>query len=194
MTSIINASTVAGVVVSSDTSGNLAIQSNGTTIATAQSTGLSISSYTPATSLITSGTAQASTSGTSITFTGIPSWVKRITMMLIGVSSNGTNNFQVQIGSGSLEATGYTCVISTGTTSTTGYVINSGSGANTWTGNIVFTLVGSNLWTITGSLANAAGGTSQFGAGNKTTSSTLDRIGITTVDTFDAGSINILYE
>jgi len=35
-------------------------------------------------SLITSGTAVASTSGTSIDFTGIPSWVKRITVMFNG--------------------------------------------------------------------------------------------------------------
>ena len=42
-------------------------------------------------SALTQGTAQASTSGTSIDFTGIPSWVKRITIMLSGVSTSGTS-------------------------------------------------------------------------------------------------------
>ena len=40
----------------------------------------------PSSSTITSGTSQASTSGTAILFTGIPSWVKRVTVMFNGVS------------------------------------------------------------------------------------------------------------
>jgi hypothetical protein len=47
---------------------------------------------------ITSGTAVASTSGTSIDFTSIPLWVKRITVMFAGVSTNGTSPFLVQLG------------------------------------------------------------------------------------------------
>jgi hypothetical protein len=45
--------------------------------------------------------------------------------------------------------------------------------------------------------ANNAGGTSIFGGGEVSLSGTLDRVRITTVngtDTFDAGSINIMYE
>ena len=38
---------------------------------------------------VTSGTAVASTSGTAIDFTSIPSWVKRITVMFSGVSTSG---------------------------------------------------------------------------------------------------------
>ena len=55
---------------------------------------------TPSGSIITSMTAQASTSGTSIDFTSIPSWVKRITVMFNGVSTNGSNNLLIQIGLG----------------------------------------------------------------------------------------------
>ena len=36
-------------------------------------------------------TAQNTTSGTSIDFTGIPSWVKRITVMFQGVSTTGSS-------------------------------------------------------------------------------------------------------
>jgi len=57
---------------------------------------------TPSGSIITSMTAQASTSGTSIDFTSIPSWVKRVTVMYSGVSTNGTSNFLIQIGAGSV--------------------------------------------------------------------------------------------
>jgi hypothetical protein len=63
-------------------------------------------------------------------------------------------------------------------------------------GNIVLTLVGSNAWTGTGNFYNSIDGVA-MSAGTKTTASTLDRVRITTVngsDTFDAGSINILYE
>jgi hypothetical protein len=48
------------------------------------------------------------TSGTSIDFTGIPSWVRRITVMLLAVSTNGTSGVQIQLGdSGGVETTGY---------------------------------------------------------------------------------------
>ena len=66
---------------------------------------------------IRSGTAVASTSGTSIDFTSLPTGIKRITVMFNGVSGSGTSVPLIQIGSGSITATGYS---STGlTTSTT---------------------------------------------------------------------------
>jgi hypothetical protein len=177
----------------------LAIQSNGTTIATAGSTGLQISSYNPGASLITSGTAQASTSGTSIDFTSIPSWVKRITVMFNGVSLSSTADFLVQLGTASgVETTGYTstwAVQSSGGNSTSGFIMRAGSGTLAITGHMIITLLGSNLWI---SSATALTSTTQIGlsAGSKTTAATLDRIRITSTstDTFDAGSINILYE
>lgn len=38
---------------------------------------------------LVAATAVASTSGTSIDFTGIPAWVRRVTVMFNGVSTNG---------------------------------------------------------------------------------------------------------
>jgi len=153
---------------------------------------------------ITSGTAQASTSGTSINFTDIPSWVKRITVMFNGVSTSGSSPPQIQLGSGSIDATGYTSsgAANTGTNtiaigaSTTGAHIQSTSAANVISGSMRFELFGSNTWVAThvGNLSSTA---VLFGSAIKTLSGTLDRIRITTVngtDTFDAGSINILYE
>ena len=158
---------------------------------------------TPSGSIITSMTAQASTSGTSIDFTSIPSWVKRVTVMFNDVSTNGSNNLLIQIGAGSVETTGY---VSTGayagptnsaggTTSTAGYLIFATGAANTFSGHLILTAVGSNVW-----VSSHTVGVSTFvysGGGTKTTSGTLDRVRITTAggtDTFDAGSINILYE
>jgi len=156
---------------------------------------------------ITSGTAVASTSGTSIDFTSIPSWVKRITVMFSGVSTNGTSNIQIQLGdSGGIENTSYVstgCTSTTGglpvaSTSTAGFPIENTVSAATVTraGVMIISLIGSNLWvySFAGSSSHPAGLT---GGGAKTLSDTLTQVRITTVngtDTFDAGTINILYE
>jgi len=147
-------------------------------------------------------TAQNSTSGTSIDFTSIPSWVKRVTVMFNGVSTNGASNLLVQIGAGSITSSGYVSVsaytgASTGgTTSTSGYVITTAAGAaNNQTGSLVLTLIGSNTWIASSILARQDGYVNSS-SGSVTLSGTLDRVRITSVtpDTFDAGSINILYE
>ena len=151
---------------------------------------------------ITSGTAVASTSGTSIDFTSIPSWVKRITVMLNGISVNGTSLFLIQLGdSGGIETTSY--VSGTGdrggeTTSTAGFVLNrSGSAASIFTAVVPSCLLGSNSWATSGVINRVTDGFANSFGGAKTLSDTLTQIRITTVngtDTFDAGSINILYE
>lgn len=151
---------------------------------------------------LVSGTAQASTSGTAIDFTGIPSWVKRVTVMLQGVSLSGTSLFLVQLGtSGGLQTTGY--VSGTGdrageTTSTAGFVLNrTGVAANTYSATVPICLYSTNAWITSGVINRVTDGFANQFAGAVTLSGTLDRIRITTVngtDTFDAGSINIMYE
>ena len=152
------------------------------------------------------GTAQASTSGTSITFTGIPSWVKRITVMFNGVSTSGTSNIQLQIGAGSVTTSGYSSCgtalaassATNAATSTTGFLVEaSGAAATVRYGSIVLFNVTSNTWAFSSVLSSSPTPISLQGAGGITLSGTLDRVVITTVngtDTFDAGSINILYE
>ena len=152
------------------------------------------------------GTAQNSTSGTSIDFTGIPSWAKRVTVMLNGVSVNGSSNHQIQIGAGSVDATGYISsaakCFNNGAnvgTSTTGFIMTNGViAADLFYGTMTLTLIGANTWVATFVTSfQIAAGAAHFGGGAKTLSGTLDRVRITTVngtDTFDAGSINILYE
>ena len=155
---------------------------------------------------IVSGTAVASTSGTSIDFTGIPSWVKRVTVMFNGVSTNGTSFVQVQLGAGSVTTTGYSSVAAVCSnaaspavaSSTSGFSICSdGSASYTRYGSLQLFNVSGNIWA-----ANGVGGATvaeRFWTvgGSISLSGTLDRVRITTVngtDTFDAGSINIMYE
>jgi hypothetical protein len=154
---------------------------------------------------ITSGTSQASTSGTSIDFTSIPSWVKRITVMFNGVSTSGTSPIQIQLGAGSVDSASYTSGIggvanaaaTSFVTSTSGFLSNVGiAAANTTSGMMTITTIGSNIWTYNSVMASTSS-INSIGGGVKTLSGTLDRVRITTVngtDTFDAGSINILYE
>lgn len=210
MASIVSAGTTSATALnmSADTSGVLQLASNNgivaVTVDTAQKTtinNLSATAYTPATSLLTSGTAQNTTSGTSIDFTGIPSWVKRITVMFSGVSTTGSSDWLVQIGAGSFLTSGYNsaCIrISAGITSTSGFIVTGGAQNSAWFygGLVTLATMGSNKWVECGSVATASNANYSSG-GEVTLSGTLDRLRITTVngtDTFDAGSINILYE
>ena len=153
---------------------------------------------------LVSGTAVASTSGTSITFSSIPSWAKRITVMFNGVSTNGSSAILVQIGSGSVTTSGYLASGASGGTTlttssfTTGFGINSVNAANVISGIATLALITSNTWCFSASLGYTSTNAMLLSGGNSPAlSGALDRVVITTVngtDTFDAGSINILYE
>jgi len=154
-------------------------------------------------SQLVQGTANNSLSGTSIDFTGIPAWAKRITVMFNSVSVSGTSNIQIQVGAGSIATTGYfsqSSGVGTGTgtaSSTTGLLVTQGSAATDGhTGAVQLFLQNSTNWVSSGTISryNTAVIVS---AGLYTISGALDRVRITTVngtDTFDLGSINILYE
>ena len=196
MATIINASTSAGLIQTADTSGTLQLQSNGVTQQTIDSTG----SY----GQLARGTAVASTSGTAIDFTSIPSWVKRITVMFNGVSTSGTSNYLVRIGSGSVDTTGYSSSGLTQNSSggltapsdSTGFItLAPQTAASACSGAMTILNVSGNIWVSSGAVSGGVYG--QVSGGTKTLAGTLDRVRITTVngtDTFDAGSINILYE
>lgn len=168
-------------------------------------TALTNASVTPAklSQPLTQGTAQASTSGTSIDFTSIPSWVKRITVMFNGVSTSGNANPLFQLGSGSVTSSGYlsTGTLVSSTTSSTAFTAGfglPGQGAATILhGVVTFYNVSGNVWVAAGTFAQTDAARNLVTGGNVTLSGVLDRVRITTsngTDTFDAGSINILYE
>ena len=195
MASTINATpTSSGLISSADNSGILALQSGGTTKFTVASTG--------AYGQLVSGTAVASTSGTSIDFTSIPSWVKRITVMFQNISTNGSSLVQVQLGSGSVTSSGYNSSAYTNTTrtSTSSALLIDGQGNAAYirSGMMTISNLGSNIWVCSGSWSDVTNGNiTYFGGGSSALSGALDRVRITTVngtDTFDAGTINIMYE
>lgn len=158
-------------------------------------------------SAITAATAQASTSGTSIDFTSIPSWVKRVTVMFNGVSLSGSAYIRIQAGvSGTPTTTGYSSYSSLIAAASAVNSIASTSGIDLFGTNASYTISGAlrfqnvtgNVWVIEGVTSSPVSGTyTQMSAGSITLSGTLGMIRITTsngTDTFDAGSINILYE
>jgi hypothetical protein len=157
--------------------------------------------------MLVQGTAQASTSGTAISFTGIPSWVKRVTMNFVGFSTSGTSGIIIQLGSsGGYLTSGYNGSATNGASSTTNTIaITTGHGingaplaANLYYGSAVFNLISGNTW-VGSSVLGSTTGTPQFGLGGSgfALAGTLDRIQVTTVngtDTFDSGTVNIQYE
>jgi hypothetical protein len=149
-------------------------------------------------SLMLLGTSKSAT-GTSVDFTGIPSGVKRVTVILTDVSAGGSV-FLIRLGpSGSYADTGY--VGATGnsggsSSQTTGFGLNRGvAGADTTSGNLIIVNPTGNTWIASGTFSR--GGGMSTSAGSVTLSSVLSQIRLTTVngtDTFDAGSISVLYE
>ena len=217
MSVLINADTSDGLVLTSDTSGEIKLQSAGADIATVDSTGITMAAgktlpaaaltgTLPAgTNVISAGTLVASTSGTSIDFTSIPSWVKRITVMFNGVSTSGSSFWLLRLGTGGTpETTGYDSTgnnvqaSNTLTTSTAGFVAYSNVASYVVSGTMVVTNVSGNIWVCSGLLGTSTGASVQFTTtGTKTLAGSLNMVRITTVngsDTFDAGTINILFE
>ena len=155
---------------------------------------------------ITQGTAVASTSGTSISFTDIPAWVKKITVMLNGVSVSGTGNLSILIGPvAGVESTGYVAnsvsfltSTLTNTNITTSFLLSgNNAAAATYQGSVILTNLSGNVWTAQGALSRLGDfGYSYLISGSKTLAGVLSIVRITGngTDTFDAGSVNILYE
>ncbi len=215
---------MSSIVVAGDTSGSVTLSApavaGSTTLTLPSVSGTLITSATGQTltspviagtptgvGTLTSGTAVASTSGTSIDFTGIPSWAKRVTVMFSGVSTSGASNLQFRLGaSGGAEATGYLSTdfgVGGATTSTalstTGFQLRSDTASSVSNGQLVISQLNSatNLWVATGIDGRSDVAVLYSFGGSKTLAGTLDRVRITTLngtDTFDAGSINIMYE
>ena len=198
------ANAISATASSAVTTANAAQTTANNALPKAGGTMTGVITYNAAQPRLVSGTSVASTSGTSIDFTGIPSWVKKITVMFSGVSTNGTSAVIVQIGAGSFTTSGYlTNGFGSSTASVSNASITAGfpteeSSQTTFTrgGQAFITTLGSNAWVFSSSVVRSAG-IIGIGAGSLSLSGTLDRVRITTVngtDTFDAGSINILYE
>lgn len=154
-----------------------------------------------------SGTAQTA-SGTSVDFTGIPSWVKRITVILNGVSGTATaGTYLVRLGTGTAVTSGYFGIglaISGATTATAAQTtgIYSGSTGSTvgsiMYGTVTLTKTSDNVNTWHGAHTGARDDSTDVihgGFGTITLGSILDMVSVTvTTGAFDAGTVNIMYE
>lgn len=150
-------------------------------------------------------TVKTSTSGTTVEFTGIPSWAKRVTVLFNGVSTSGSNPIIVQIGNTTFTTTGYSSGATnfsagTRTSATTGFLVASQApGSAAYFGKMTIELVTTNTYVATATVASTdtSGSGGGYGAGGINLGAVLDRVRVTTVgstDTFDAGSINIMYQ
>lgn len=149
-----------------------------------------------------------SASGTSVNFTGIQTWVKRITINFVGLSTNGTSDYLIQLGtSGGVVSSGYlgtgTALVPAGTVTATNYTAGFGlpfsTAAAVAHGSIVLSLVSqsANTWACSGAGGRSDAAVGWVVGGSVSLSEILDRVRITTAggaDTFDAGTINITYE
>jgi len=174
-------------------SGNPTIANDGVT---------SVNGNTGAVTTLTLGTV-ATASGSTIDFTGIPSTVKRLTVMFRGISLSGSDRILVQIGSGSFTTSGYVAtsgIFTTGgatnaVSSTSAFILLAGDSAAIITGQMVITNISTNSWVQSGTFKRSTS-SMEFSAGDVSIGGALDRVRITVsgTNTFDAGTINILYE
>jgi len=156
-------------------------------------------------SVITSGAA-VSASGTSVAFTGIPSWVKRITVMVQGLSTSGTSLPIIQLGTGSTTYTASGYVGSTTDASTAVATVNhntgitlqaAGAAATVTQGSVIISNLTGNVWASSGVIGRSNTTNTSMIGGTISLAAVLTAVRVTTVngtDTFDAGTINILYE
>ena len=192
---IITASTGITVTDGDGVSGNPTISNSGVLTVNGSSGAVTINQ-------LTSGTA-VTASGTSVNFTGIPSWVKRITVMINGLSYAAAGAGGIQIGSGSLTTTGYTSntasVVNAGATvvnaqTTTFGRLDTASAAQTHNGMFIITNITGNTWSFISShqRSDLIGIT---GSGFIALGGVLDRLSVVaTTSSFDAGTVNIMWE
>lgn len=175
-------------------------------LAKAGGTMTGVITYAAAQPRLVRGTAVTSTSGTSIDFTGIPSWAKKITVIFYAVSTTGVSPVQIQLGdSGGVETTGYlgSATVITGTNAcliasyTPGFLIPGALSGSTRSGLLTIANVATTVWVASGAFDEASAVQAGTTQGYKILSDVLDRVRITTgggTDTFDSGIINIIYE
>lgn len=146
-------------------------------------------------------------SGTSVTFTGIPPWAKRVNIILWAFNANVGGYGLVRIGSssGGIEATGYSSGTSYqggasgGTTSTVGFVFGDNGPSDVFSGSLILQKLHFDSWNITGTGCSLGGGANGWSAGgikSLTVGTPLDRIQITSVSGTAtlSGACNITWE
>lgn len=143
-------------------------------------------------------------SGSFHDFTGIPTWAKKITVQIQDVSTNGSSQVLVQLGtsggistSGYAGATSYYLGASSGAVQSlsTGFQVFIGGASIFRFGTLVLTRLTGNKWMCSGQVAHAGG--FAWCSGVRVLTADLDRVRITTVngtDSFTQGEVSLLIE
>ena len=196
-----------GNIITYDASGNPAVVATGTSGHYLKSQGAgSVPVFAAVSAGGTLTAKQATTSGSSVDFTGIPAGTKWITMLFNSMGSNGTDLFGVQLGdSGGIETSGYLGNLSGIISGTSGQravylnqfaIVNPAISAEAYCGIVHLRLFESSsyTWSMSSVMADEGGGqTNFFGAGQKSLSAELTQVRIMTSNTFDEGNVSIQY-
>ena len=199
-----------GNLITFDASGDPAFVATGSSGQLLTSAGAgSPPTFTTVTAGFTHATPQ-SASGTAMTFSSIPTGTSLIVLTMHDFSSNGGDEWMVQIGdSGGIETSDYRSQRSTNTNGSLGsdgtnnanesqgFGITVDGDANTFGGQMILSLhhPTNHTWVSSSSFRRAAYDHS-WGAGSKDLSAELTQVRITTKggsETFDGGTINIMY-
>lgn len=153
---------------------------------------------------LTRGTAAATTSGTEVDFTSLPTGIRKITLVLNQVSINATNNVFVRLSTGGTFATtGYEsqamriqdAASSASVTDTTQFVIvNNDNAGRLWTGSFTWHNITGNVWVMNGSCNSDGTARAMVSGGVITLGGVLDGFRLLTTGAFDNGQVNIFYE
>ena len=197
---------MSSLVISGDTSGTVTLAAP----AVAGSNTLTLLAATATSSVNVSGSPTAA-SGTALTYSSLPTWVKRITISIASLQATGTALAPlVQLStSGTFKTSGYLGAIAASPNAIVPNANNLANGFSTylpaiWSpsivlhGTITLTLLNSStyLWTAAGNISRSDSTNSATMSGSVTLAGTLDgvRLFIDGTQTFSAGSVNILYE
>lgn len=157
---------------------------------------------------LTLATAVATNTGATYYDIGsIPSWVKRISISLYGVSTNDATGMVIQLGSGGIVSSGYHsgAVSLTALQVADSYLLlmqNTSAGYQVY-GTYTLTKVTGNTWAFQGSAyaenppSPYSGSIPMYAYGGVALSGAVDTVRLTTQlgsSTFDNGTFNILYE
>jgi hypothetical protein len=196
---------ITGAMVSDSTLTGADIQDGAMTGADIQDGSVGSSDLAAGATVISRDTAKASTSGLAVEFTGIPSWARRVTLLVNGISTNGTSDILVQLGTGGTPTTsGYVgnCVFSWASgvvpvSSTAGIPIFNNAASYNHYGELVFTNIGGNTWLASGQFVSSGTAGAIVSGGVVTLAGALDYLRVVSANgtaAFDAGQINLLYE
>ncbi len=144
--------------------------------------------------------AVASAAQSNIDFVGLPTWVKRVTIIFDNVSLSSNGSLQVQIGSGSFTTSGYGSgsygTNNNGSTATTGFLVIVASGALAFCGSMTLNRITGNTWVSDHSGLLVGTSVAVVGGGRVALGGALDRVRVTSngADTFDGGTVTVSWE